>query len=105
MLADSVLGCLQIALDPEAIRVTPEPYRIEFVWPDPAPNLVNGQRIPLRAAERREVDYSDVANGDRLSVPASNTPLSTHVGGSAREQAAEQHKPDHPRCRFRFVHI
>jgi len=26
MLADSVLGCLQIALDPEAIRVTPEPY-------------------------------------------------------------------------------
>jgi hypothetical protein len=26
MLADSVLGCLQIALDPEAIRVTPQPY-------------------------------------------------------------------------------
>ena len=26
MLADSVLGCLQIALDPEAIRVTPVPY-------------------------------------------------------------------------------
>ena len=26
MLADSVLGCLQIALDPEAIRVTPAPY-------------------------------------------------------------------------------
>jgi hypothetical protein len=26
MLADSVLGCLQIALDPEAIRLTPEPY-------------------------------------------------------------------------------
>ena len=26
MLADSVLGCLQIALDPEAIRVTPFPY-------------------------------------------------------------------------------
>ncbi len=26
MLADSVLGCLQIALDPEAIRVNPVPY-------------------------------------------------------------------------------
>jgi hypothetical protein len=26
MLADSVLGCLQIALDPEAIKVIPEPY-------------------------------------------------------------------------------
>ena len=26
MLADSVLGCLQIALDPEAISVTPPPY-------------------------------------------------------------------------------
>jgi hypothetical protein len=26
MLADSVLGCLQIALDPVAIRVTPFPY-------------------------------------------------------------------------------
>ncbi len=26
MLADSVLGCLQIALDPEAIKVTPQPY-------------------------------------------------------------------------------
>ena len=26
MLADSVLGCLQIALDPEAIKLTPEPY-------------------------------------------------------------------------------
>lgn len=25
MLADSVLGCLQIALDPEAIKVAPEP--------------------------------------------------------------------------------
>ncbi len=31
MLADSVLGCLQIALDPEAIKVTPEPYFPEIV--------------------------------------------------------------------------
>jgi hypothetical protein len=31
MLADSVLGCLQIALDPEAVRVTPEPYFPEVV--------------------------------------------------------------------------
>ena len=26
MLANSMLGCLQIALDPEAIKLTPEPY-------------------------------------------------------------------------------
>jgi hypothetical protein len=31
MRADSVLGCLQIALDPEAVRVTPEPYFPEVV--------------------------------------------------------------------------
>ena len=31
MLADSVLGCLQIALDPEAIRVTPVPYFPEIL--------------------------------------------------------------------------
>src|SRR5277367_1054993 len=31
MLADSVLGCLQIALDPEAIKVIPEPYFPEIV--------------------------------------------------------------------------
>jgi hypothetical protein len=31
MLADSVLGCLQIALDPEAVRVKPEPYFPEVV--------------------------------------------------------------------------
>jgi hypothetical protein len=31
MLADSVLGCLQTALDPEAIKVTPEPYFPEIV--------------------------------------------------------------------------
>jgi hypothetical protein len=31
MRADSVLGCLQIALDPEAVRVTPEPHFPEVV--------------------------------------------------------------------------
>jgi hypothetical protein len=48
MLADSVLGCLQIALDPEAIRVVPAPYFTQVL--ELARELIN------RSVRRLEYD-------------------------------------------------
>ncbi len=49
MLAESVLGCLQIALDPEAIKITPEPYFPEVL--DLARQFINKS---LRQLDRDE---------------------------------------------------
>jgi hypothetical protein len=50
MLADSVLGCLQIALDTEAIRVTPVPY---------FPEVLELAREFLNKSVRR-LDYEEI---------------------------------------------
>jgi hypothetical protein len=58
MLADSVLGCLQIALDPEAIRVTPEPYFPEIL--DLARKFINKSVRRLEYEEIRRLLQSSM---------------------------------------------
>ena len=58
MLADSVLGCLQIALDPEAIRVTPEPYFPEIL--DLARSFINKSVRRLEYEEIRRLLQSSM---------------------------------------------
>jgi hypothetical protein len=59
MLADSVLGCLQIALDPEAIRVTPEPYFPEVL--ELARQHINQSVRKLEYEEIRRLIQSSVS--------------------------------------------
>jgi hypothetical protein len=59
MLADSVLGCLQIALDPEAIRVTPEPYFPEVL--ELARQHINKSVRKLEYEEIRRLIQSSVS--------------------------------------------
>jgi hypothetical protein len=58
MLADSVLGCLQIALDPEAVRVSPEPYFPEVL--ELARQFINKSVRQLEYEEIRRLLQSSV---------------------------------------------
>ena len=59
MLADSVLGCLQIALDPEAIRVTPVPYFPEVL--ELAREFINKSVRRLEYEEIRRLLQSSIS--------------------------------------------
>jgi hypothetical protein len=58
MLADSVLGCLQIALDPEAIKVVPEPYFPEIL--ELARQFINKSVRHLEYEEIRRLVQSSI---------------------------------------------